>query len=160
MELFKIDPGLMLWTWITFGILLFLLGKYVFPSMLRNIRNRETAIRQSIDKASLIDRRLADIEDERNKTLARTREEADEILRKSRVEAEELRSQLLKKADKEAPEIHTQAKEKIAEERSAAIESIRREIADLICDTSKKIIDRSFTTDKDREWAKELVDIL
>lgn len=160
MELFKIDPGLILWTWITFGVLLFLLGKYVFPPMLRNIHNRETAIRRSVDRANLIEQRLADIEGERKETLTRAREEADEILRKSRIEAEKLREQLLEKADREVQELHTQAKVRIAEERSAAIESIQREIADLICDTSEKVIGRSFTTEEDRKWARELVEAL
>lgn len=160
MELFTIDPGLVLWTWITFGALLFLLGKFVFPPMLRNIRSRETAIRKSVDKANLIDQRLADIERERNETIRIAREEADRIVRKSRQEAEAVRVRLLEKADQEIQQLHAQAKTMIAEEREAAIKSIRNEIADLVCETSEKVIGRSFTSDEDRDWTRELVEAL
>ena len=54
MALFKIDPGLAIWTWIVFGALLFLLQRYVFPNLLRSVRNREATIARSVDNAARI----------------------------------------------------------------------------------------------------------
>ena len=160
MDLFKLDPGLILWTWITFGALLFLLGKFVFPGLFDTISSREKKIRQSVDKASQIEKRLADIEREHSEILQRSREEADEILRKTRAEAEEVRKKLLEKADKEVQELHDQAMVRIAEERAAAVESIRMEIAELVCSASEKVIGRSFTSEEDRDWVKDLIETL
>ena len=160
MDLFRIDPGLILWTWITFGVLLFLLGKFVFPPLMNSIRTREEKIRQSVDRANQIEQRLAEIEQEHAATVKRSRDEADEILRRAREDAEAVRSRLLEKADREVQEIYAQARARIAEERAAAVESIRQEIAELVCETSEKVIGRSFTTEEDRDWARELVETL
>jgi F-type H+-transporting ATPase subunit b len=157
MELFNIDPGLAIWTWISFGILFFILWKFVFPPLMKNLKNREETIAQSVDKAARIEERLSDIEKEHAQILKRSQFEADEILRKTRAEAEGVRQKLLEKAENEALEILDQAKLKIAEERESAIASLRTQIAEFVCDASEKVIGKSFTDQNDREWARELV---
>jgi F-type H+-transporting ATPase subunit b len=160
MELFKIDPGLAIWTWIVFGILLLLLWKYAFPSLMQGIRERENSIARSVDNAALIEQRLADIEQEHAETMSRARAEADEILRRTREEAQEVRRKLLERAEQEAREVLEQAREKIQDERAAATQAMRREIAGLVCDASEKIIGRSFTSREDRDWAEGLAKTL
>ncbi len=160
MALFKLDPGLAIWTWIIFGILLFLLQRYIFPSLIKSLKNREDKIARSVDNAAQIEERLATIEKEHEETIRRSRAEADEILRLTREEAEAVRKKLLEKAEQEAREVLDQAKLKIEAERAAAVESIRRELAEFVCDTSEKIIGKSFTSRKDHEWAKELARVI
>ena len=38
-----------------------------------------------------------------------------------------------------------------------AVEAIRAEIAELVCATSEQVIGRSFTSEDDRDWVRELV---
>jgi F-type H+-transporting ATPase subunit b len=156
MDLFNIDPGLAIWTWITFGILFFLLLKFAFPTLLKNLKNREQMIAQSVDNAAQIKEQLLSVEKEREEILKRSRLEADEILRKTREEAQRLRKNLLEKAEKEAQELLDQAHERINEDRTAAMESIRIQIADFACDTAEQIIGRSFVAAEDRKWAKDM----
>lgn len=160
MDLFTIDPGLILWTWITFGVLLLLLGKYVFPPLIKSIQSREEKIRLSVDKAEQIEPRLDDIEREHQAIVKNAQKEADEHIRKSREEAESLRRQILDKAEREVEDIHARARLRIAEERSAAMESMQQEIADLVLEISEKLIGKSFTNGKEREWTKEMVKTL
>ena len=157
MDLFKLDPGLILWTWITFGVLLVLLGKFVFPGLFDSIDAREKKIREAVDNADRVEQRLADIEREHTEILRRSREEGDEILRRTRAEAEELRRKLLEQADAEVQELHARAVARIDEERTQAVEAIRAEIAELVCATSEQVIGRSFTSEDDRAWVRELV---
>lgn len=158
MELFKIDPGLGLWTWITFGITYFILNKYVFPQLMANIRNREEAIAQAVANASHVKQRLAEIETERAELIKESKIQASEILRQTRMQAEKLREELLKKAEQEGRAIVERAKEKIHEERRTAIETLKTDIADLVCDASEKVLGRSFTTEKDRMWVHDLME--
>ncbi len=160
MALFKIDPGLAIWTWITFGVLLVLLQRYVFPSLLRNIRNREATIARSVDNAMKIERRLQEIEEERAEAVRRSRAEAEEILHRTREKAEALRQELLEQAEREAEDVLVRARATIEEERAAAVDSIRTELAKFACDTAETIIGRSFTSNEDREWSKELVNTI
>lgn len=160
MELFSLEPGLAIWTWISFGLLFFILWKFVFPGLLGSIKEREKKIAGAVDKAEEIENRLVEIEKEHKEIIAGARSEADGILRKTREESEVLRKKLLKKAEDEAQTMLAEARMKIAAERTAAIESIRSELADFVCDTSEKIIGTGFVEEKERDWARELVESL
>ena len=47
----NLDPGMMIWAWITFGVLLFILYKVAWKPILSNIDKREKTIQESLDKA-------------------------------------------------------------------------------------------------------------
>ncbi|MBU1087926.1 MAG: F0F1 ATP synthase subunit B [Candidatus Omnitrophica bacterium] len=160
MDLFKIDPGLAIWTWIVFGITLTILGKFAFPALLSNIKIREKTIAQAINNAVQIEKRLSAIEQEQAEAIKASKAQASEILRQTRNQAENIRKELLEKAEEEAQDILAQTKIKIAEERVAVIQSIKSEIADFVCDASEKVIGKSFVSKDDRDWVKELVEIL
>jgi F-type H+-transporting ATPase subunit b len=156
MDLFKIEPGLAIWTWITFGILFLLLSKFVFPSLLKGIKTREALIAKSVDNATQIEKQLSDIEKEHLEIIKRSRSEAEEIIRKTRTEAEQIRKSLIEKAEQEARAILAQTKIKIEEERASVMEGMRAQIAVFACDTAEKIIGKSFVSQEDRKWVEEL----
>lgn len=157
MELFKIDTGLALWTWIVFGIMYFIIWKFAFPKIVESIKNREETIALAVDNAANIEKRLSDIDKEQAEIIKEAKSRASEILHKTRNQAEILRKELLEKAEQEVRNVLSEAKVKIAEERNAMILSIKSDIADLVCDASEKIIRKSFVSKNDREWAEELV---
>jgi len=160
MDLFKIEPGLFIWTWITFGTLLLLLYKLVYPSLLKGIKDREQKIADSIDKAEEIERRLAAMKNEHQEMLNTARKEADVILRKVREDAGKLKKELAAKAEKEAGEILEEARRKIEAEREAVINSLKEDLADFVCDAAGKLAGRALTGTKEKEWAEELVNKL
>ena len=160
MDLFKLDPGLFLWTWVTFGLLLLLLWKFVFPGLFGAINSREKKIRESVNKAEKIEQRLAEIESEHAGIMRKAREDADEILRKTRTDAEVLRKKLLEKAEQDLEALHEQAAAAIADERAAAVEAVRAEMAELVCAASQKLVEHSFSTDDDRQRVMELIKTL
>jgi len=158
MDLFKIEPGLFIWTWISFGLLLLVLNKFVFPALIGGIKERERKIAESVDKAEEIERRLAAIEDERRETIEMAKKKADEVLREVRKEAGALRDKLAAKAEKEAEGILDEARRKIDAEREAVINALRDDLADFVCEASGKLVGRSLEGPKEREYARELVD--
>jgi F-type H+-transporting ATPase subunit b len=160
MDLFKLDPGLAIWTWIIFGVLFFLLWKYAFPPLIRSIRDREESIARSVDNAARIERRLAEIEQEHAEMVKKARAEADEILRQTREEAEAVRQRLLEKAESEARDVLERVRGEITEQRATAVEGLRQEVAGLVLEASEKLIGRSLGSRDDREWAEELAKTL
>jgi len=157
MDLFTLDPGLVIWTWISFGILFFILWKFVFPPLMENLKNREKTIAKSIDDAAVIERRLKEIEAERGELLKKTNTEADEMLLQTRSDAEELKKRLLEKAEKEAEEVLIQARRKAEAEGEALLRALQNDLADFVCDASEKVIGSAFITEKEREFTRELV---
>lgn len=160
MELFAIEPGLAIWTWLSFGLLFFILWKFLLPSLLKSIRDREKTIAGAVDNAREIQERLDEIKKEEAEILEKARTQADEILSDTRKEAEVLESRLLAKAEEEAEAIVSQAKIKAAEEREVLLQALQEELADFVCDASEKVTGVSFTSEKDRKMVKEMAQTL
>ena len=160
MELFKLDPGLAIWTWIAFGILFFILWKFAFPVLIGNIKEREKLIAKSVDDADEIEKRLKEINIEYAEIIKKARTEADGILLETRKESDLLKRKLLLKAEEEAADIVIQIKDKMSKEREALLLALQGEIADFVCNTSAHIVETSFTSEKDHDWAMELVKTL
>ncbi len=49
--MFKAEPGLIIWTLISFFILLVLLRKVAYPQILKGMKNREETIKQQLEEA-------------------------------------------------------------------------------------------------------------
>ena len=76
--LLSLDPGVLIWTWVTFFILLFILYKFAWKPILGGLAAREKKIRESLENAEKIKQEL--------ENLARRQEEAmaaGEIWRKT-----------------------------------------------------------------------------
>jgi F-type H+-transporting ATPase subunit b len=157
MDLFKLEPGLAIWTWITFGILFFILAKYVLPAIMNNLQEREDYIRSSVDKTAEAEKRLSEIENERQDVLNAAEAEADKLLSQVRQDAERLRVQLTDNAEKEARTIIEQAREQADREREAMLKELQSELADFVCTASEKVIGFSFVGEKERDLSRELV---
>jgi len=160
MNLFKLEPGLFIWTWISFGLLLLILYKFVFPALLAGIKQREQKIADSVDKAQEIETRLTAIESEHEEVIAMAKKEADAILRQVREESGELKKKLSAEADKKAASILEDARIKIQEERTAVLNSLRGDIAEMVCDASAKLIQTKFTEPEDLKLAEKMVNEL
>lgn len=160
MDLLKIDPGLMVWTWVTFGLLLFLLSKFAFPNMLKGLKDRERTINESLNNAAEIKQRLEALEAERQDLLKQAQGEAEELMRRARLAAEDASIRSRRAAETEALDIIAQARLKIEEERAAMVEGLRIELATFVCDSTEKLVERSFLSEEDRAWTRELSKVL
>ena len=160
MNIFQLEPGLFIWTWATFGVLFFILYKWVFPHLIEGIKQREEKIAASVDKALEIEERLARIKDEHDQIIAEANKKADRILRQIHGEADDLRKRLETKAHAEATAILEEAKKKIAEERESLLHELRDDIAGFVCEAAGKLVGESFTGEKERKWARDLADKL
>ncbi len=157
MELFKLEPGLAIWTWITFGLLFFLLWKFLMPVLIKNIRDREEYLSSAVDNAREIEKRLQKIASEKEEILKAADKEADEILHRIRLEGETLRKELTKKAEAEAASLIEQARQAAAAEREAAMQELQKELAAFICDAAEQLVGMSVVGDKERAWTEETV---
>lgn len=160
MELFRIEPGLILWTWISFAILLFIMSKFVFPALVGNVMEREDKISKAVDDAEVIKRTREDIENERAAVMLKARTDGDEILRRVREDGDLLKKKMAEKAELNAAEMMELARKKRAEEKLIAMQQMKAELAEFVCDASEKVIGRSFVPDEDRKWTMELADQL
>ena len=78
--LVQTDPGLFIWTIVTFLVLLALLAKFAWRPLLEALDTRQNAIRKSLDDAQQARQELERLNTESAQIVARSRQEADAII--------------------------------------------------------------------------------
>jgi len=145
------DPGLFIWTIVTFLVLLGLLAKFAWRPLLEALDSRQNAIRKSLDDAQQARQELERLNQESAAILNRARVEADQIIVSSRADAERLREDMRQKARAEADGIVKNAERQIQLETARALQQIRTEAVDLSVLIASKLIQRNLTKeDNDR----------
>lgn len=143
--LVQTDPGLYIWTIVTFLVLLTLLAKFAWGPLLRALETRQNSIRKSLDDAQQARQELERLNAESAQIIARARAEADAIVSGSRADGERLREEIRQRARGEADLIVKNAERQIQLETTRALEQIRHEAVDLSVMIASKIIQRNLT---------------
>jgi len=150
-----IHPGLMIWTIISFLVLLVILKKFAWTPILAALDERELGIKNNIEAAKLAreeaERALADY----RKRLAEAQAEAQGIVAKARTDAERVRDELLEKSKADAQALVERARKQIELESDAAIKAIRSEVAELAVIAAEKIINRTLTPEDHKRLAAD-----
>jgi len=149
------DPGLFIWTIVTFLVLLAVLAKFAWRPLLQALETRQNAIRKSLDDAQQAKQDLERLNAESAQIIARARVDADGIITQSRADAERLREEIRQKARGEADLIVKNAERQIQLETSRAIEQIRHEAVELSVMIASKIIQRNLTKDDNERLIDE-----
>ena len=139
------DPGLFIWTIVTFLVLLALLAKFAWRPLLRALDERQSAIKKSLDDAQLAKQELERLQQESVEIIRRARVEAESILAESRSDAERLREQVKQKARAEAHTIVQDAERQIQLETGRALQQIRHEAVDLSVMIASKLLQRNLS---------------
>jgi F-type H+-transporting ATPase subunit b len=152
--LLRPDPGLFVWTIVTFLVLLALLAKFAWRPLLEALDTRQQGIRQALDDALRAKQELERLEQESAQIIRKARADADMVITQSRADAERLREEMRVKAKAEADGIVRNAERQIQLETARALQQIRHEAVDLSVMIASKIIQRNLT----REDNEKLID--
>ena len=154
------DPGLFIWTIITFLVLLALLAKFAWGPLLKALDARQETIRKSLEDAQAARRELEKLQQESTQILKKAHMEAESIVSKSWSDAEKLREEMKQKARAEADNILRDAERQIEIKTGEAIRQIRNEVADLSVMIATKFIQKNLSKeDNDRLIAETLKQI-
>src|ERR1700730_653732 len=92
------DPGLFIWTIVTFLVLLTLLAKYAWGPLLKALEGRQASIVKSLDDAEKARHELERLHLESAQMIRNARAEAESIVSQSRTDADRLREEIKQKA--------------------------------------------------------------
>ena len=143
--LVQVDPGLFIWTILTFLVLLGLLAKFAWGPLLQALEERQETIRKSLDDADQATQDLKRLHQESAQIIAAARADAQSIVAKSRVAAETVREDLKQKAKEEADALVRGAQRQIQLETARAVQQIRHEVVDLSLAVASKLIKKNLT---------------
>jgi F-type H+-transporting ATPase subunit b len=149
------DPGLFIWTILTFVVLLALLGKFAWKPLLAALERRHEMIKNSLDDALKAKQELERLQLESKQIISEARVEAQSIVAKTRSEAEKLKGEMRQKAKEEADSIVRSAEKQIQVETEKAIGEIRGEVVDLSLLVASKLIEKNLSKEDNQSLIEE-----
>ena len=152
--LVQLDPGLFVWTILTFLVLLGVLAKFAWNPLLKMLKDRENLIRSSLDDAEKAQMELARLNSEGEDIINKARSEAQTILAEGKAAASKLKDETLNEAKDQAKSILSDAEKQIQIEKDKAIAEIKSEVVDLSLSIATKLIKKNIS----REDNQALID--
>jgi len=147
-------------TWVTFFILLFILQKFAFKPIMENLQKREKDIREALENADKAKAQLAHIESEKQRILNEAKLQAAQIIDDARQTAKTLAADIEAKSRQQAQEIVKGAQQEIEGERQRLLKSLRKESGELAISLAGKIIQENMDQDKNRRLVQETIEQL
>jgi len=150
-----INPGLMIWTIVSFLILLFILNKAAWKPILAALEAREKNIKDNIEAAKKAREEADRSIEEYQKKLAEAHTEAQATVSRARQDAELLGEELKAKYKTEAEAMLEKARKQIDLEKQSALNAIRNEVAGIAIAAAEKVISKSLDSEDHRRLVME-----
>jgi F-type H+-transporting ATPase subunit b len=157
MELIKPQFGLIFWMATSFLILMFILGKYAFPIIMKSLKEREDSITNALSAAEKAKKEMAALQADNEKLLVQARAERDLMLKEARDTKDAIVAEAKNKAQAEANKILATTRETINNEKNAAITELKNQVAAMSIEIAEKILRQELSND---EKQKSLMDNL
>ena len=143
--LVQLDPGLFIWTIVTFLVVFFTLSKFAWKPILKMLKDREDMIRNSLNDAEKAKVELEKLNEESEAIMAKARSEAQIILTDGKVAAEKIKEDTVAKAKEHAIKIREEAERQIKVEKDKAIADIKQEVVNISLSVAEKLIDKNLS---------------
>ena len=151
-----INPGLgtFVWMLVSFGVLVFILGKWGWPMLLKSLKAREKAIEDSLNAAEKAREEMKQLVAHNEELLKEAKVQRDEILHNARLAKEKIEEDAHLKAAEDAARIVEAARESINNEKLKAMHDLKNQIASLSIDIAEKLMKAELS---DRAKADSLI---
>lgn len=156
-QLMTPNPGVMIWVWVVFVVLLVLLHKFAWKPILAAVAERERKLKESLSKAEEAATKAAVIEADQQRILSEARTEASRILSEQRDFASKFRAQSEADAKVSAEKILEHAKTEIDAAAQQAGAQLRLVAAELSVGVAERILRRKLEGTDAKEFSERLV---
>lgn len=150
-----IDWKLLIEQALAFLILVGVLGKFVYPSLIKAIEGRREQIEAGLKEAKESHEALVKAEAKVDDTLAQARKEADAIIARSQQEAGSLIAEAEAKANQRADQIISDARAQLDTDVRKAREALKKDAVELVALATERIIREKLDDKKDQSLIKD-----
>ena len=150
-----INVALVVWTLVTFGLLVIVLKRFAWGPILETIETREKTINDALESAK---RERAEAEKaaaDMRASLEKARGEAADLIRKNQAEVAAAKTELMAAARKESESLLAQARQSIEEERRAAVADLRAQVVDIAIEAAGRLLQVQMDEKKQRQLVEE-----
>lgn len=140
MNLLIPEPGLLIWSIISFLILLALLGKFAWKPIIHALKVREETIEYSLREAEKARMEIVNIEKTQKIMLDQAKVERDEMIKEAKKIRDSLIDEARQAAKTEAEKIMVSAKMQLEIQKQAAIEDLKSQVALLSVEIATRLL--------------------
>lgn len=149
--MFGLNWKLFLAQLINFGIVIFVLWKWVFKPVTSGLSDRTKKIEDSLQDAEKIAKDRETFESWKQGEMGQVRTEASAIITQAKQEAENLKVTTLKTTAEEQQRLIEQAQKRLEQEKASMLDSAKAELADIVVQATSIILKEKINPAKDKE---------
>jgi len=153
----QFEPGLLIWTAVSFVLLVLLLYRFGLPQLMGIIEKREKIIADSLAFAAENQKKTEQLIAENKKHLAEARKQADIVAGQVKAEAEKNSAEAIERATRHAAAIIEQTKRDMTREKEEILQAIRRETVVLVAEAAGKLLKKTVTVEDHRRLIEESI---
>lgn len=150
--------SIMFWEYVTFGLVLLILGVGVFPKLIGQLNERSKNIADAQAKAELVLAEAHALEATNQEKLNNAHIEAKKITDEAVVAAKEVEAKIKAEAEADAKNIRAKAEQELEQLTKMAKAELREQAVELALMAAGKVIQKSMGDDDHRRLAKEAVE--
>lgn len=158
MDLLSPNTGLIVWTLITFVLVLLVLKKWAWGPLLSALDQRETRIREALEQADKARAEAQRAAEANEAALAQTQAEAQAEIAKAREDAERIAREVRERAEAEAQQLVERARRAIDRERDQALRELRQQTAELAILAAGQLLEENLDDERNRKIAGDFID--
>ena len=149
------DLGTAVWTIVLFVVLVAVLGRFVWPSVLKGLQDRENKIRQDLEDAQAAVRQADETLQQYQTRLAKAQAEAKVIVDQSRTDAEKVGQQIKGDVQRQIDQMRQRATGEIRAAKEQAVHEVYQQVAALSTNIASRILHREIRP----EDQQQLIDV-
>jgi F-type H+-transporting ATPase subunit b len=142
-NLLHIEPGSVIWTIVTFLVIVWLVGKYGWKPILSALKTREESIRNDLETAKSEREKSTALLKEYEASISGAKKEAAEIIQKAQDAAGRIKEHGIAETKETTLKMIERAKAEIDRESDAAKADLKKYVADLTVMATSKLLNKT-----------------
>ena len=151
------SPGILIWTLITFFIVLGILKWKAWGPLMKVLDDREKRISDALSAADKAKEEAQKVSSDYEEMIAKAESEKQEILSRAKEDADKLREKKEAEAESKCNDMLDKAKKEIEGEKAKALKEIKSVAVNLSVEAASKIIKKNLDTDDNKRIAEETI---
>jgi len=159
LEKLGINWALLIAQIVNFGILVWLLTRFLYRPVLNMLNERTRRVQESLKEAEHVKEQLARANQDYDDKLAQARQEAAAILAQAQERGKLQEQEIVAQARQEAERIRADAREQAAQEREQLLRDLKSQMAELVTLTASRVLGEELKSNHDKLIADSLASL-
>ncbi|MCX7999695.1 MAG: F0F1 ATP synthase subunit B [Leptospiraceae bacterium] len=142
LDLLSVNPGLLVWTIVTFLIVVFILKTFAWGPILSALDARSEKIHGDLERAEKLKQEAETLLADYKSKIAKAQEEAQAIVNEAKSDASNLKSKMIQEANLEIERSKEQSLKEIELSRLKALQDIQKNVVELSVSIASKILEK------------------